>query len=83
MNMAEIMESVGKVAGIGGLSIGLVLIIFRQVILKNMEVIDRKRAYRLLRLTVILTWSIAVLGLVLWATPTFIIGNGNVVQTKK
>ena len=65
---AGILEVAGKIAGIGGLAIGVFLLLFRDVIHKNIfPNLDKEKAYRLLRLIVILVWSIAVVGIGAWA----------------
>lgn len=60
-------EILGKIAGIGGLSIGLVLVIFRQIIAKNIfPILYKDQGYKLLRLMIILTFSIALIGILAW-----------------
>ncbi len=76
----EILVALGKVSGIAGIAVGLAVIVFRDVIRKNIfPQLPKQNAYRLLRLIVVCAWSIAVLGLMLWQVPTIIAGNGNTV----
>jgi len=74
----EILKTVGEVAGIGGISLGVVLLVFREVIRKNVfPKLPAPEAYRLLRLIVVLTFGIGIAGLGAWvvtnrqATPSF------------
>ena len=54
-----------KVAGIGGLSLGVFLLLFREVIRKQIfPTLSDKNAYNLIRLFLHLTFSIAALGIV-------------------
>lgn len=63
----EILKTVSQVAGIGGIVVGTLLIIFLKVIKKNIfPSLKKNHAFALLRLIVILTWSIAILGLFGW-----------------
>ena len=64
---AEFVRIAGKVAGIGGLAIGALLILYRDVIRKNIfPQMSKDQAYRLLLLIIILVWSIAVVGIAAW-----------------
>jgi hypothetical protein len=64
---AGFLKTAGQIAGIGGLAIGTLLILFRDVIRKNVfPTLSKNHAYSLLRLILILTWSVAVLGVVAW-----------------
>jgi hypothetical protein len=62
-----LLKTVGQVAGIGGLGLGVFLLLFRDVIRKNIfpKFRDEQLAYRLLRLVVILVWSVAIVGLLM------------------
>ena len=64
----EILKTLGQIAGIGGVSIGLALLVFRDLIRKNIfpKFKDEKLAYSLLRLIVVLSWSIAIVGIGAW-----------------
>ena len=62
-----ILKTVGEIAGIGGISLGVVLILFRDVIRKNIfPKLGVAEAYRLLRLIIILVFLIGIAGLTAW-----------------
>lgn len=64
---SDILQTVGQVAGIGGLAIGALLLVFRDVIRKNVfPTLKKDHAYGLLRLIVVLTFTIAALGIGAW-----------------
>lgn len=63
----SLLKTVGQVAGLGGLSIGLLILIFRPIISQRfLPQLDRKRAYRLLLLIIIFTWVTALAGIAAW-----------------
>jgi hypothetical protein len=63
----RILQVVGEIAGIGGLALGVLLIVFRDIIRKNVfPTLSKAHAYSLLRLIAILAWSVAILGLLAW-----------------
>src|SRR5580658_817637 len=64
----QILRIFGQVAGLAGLSLGVLLILFRDIIRKTIfPGLTQEHGYRLLRLIVILVWSLAVLGIGTWA----------------
>jgi hypothetical protein len=64
---ADILKAVAQVAGIGGIAIGTLLIVFRDIIGKKIfPTLDRQRGYQLLRLISVLTWSVALVGIAAW-----------------
>ena len=64
---AGILKTVGQIAGIGGIAIGTFLLLFRDVIRKNIfPTLSKDHAYRLLRLILILVWSVALVGIGAW-----------------
>jgi hypothetical protein len=64
---AEVLKTVGQIAGIGGLALGVFLLLFRDIIRKNIfPQLGKAHAYRLLRLIAVLVWSVAVLGIGAW-----------------
>jgi len=80
----EILADLGRVAGIGGIAIGALLVIFRDVVRKNVfSNLPPETSFSLLRLIVVLTWTVAVLGLLIWAVPSISIavGSGITIQT--
>lgn len=63
----ETLKTMGAVAGIGGLALGVYLALNRDFIRRFFESfpgITKRQAYQLLRLFLILTWSIAVIGII-------------------
>lgn len=64
---AETLTTVAQAAGIGGIALAVLLTVFREVIQKNIfPQLDSASGYRLLRLLLILTWSIALIGVAAW-----------------
>jgi hypothetical protein len=62
--MTEILQAVGAIAGIGGIAFGVVLILFREVIRKNIfPQLTKEQAYKLLIVLALLTWSVALAGI--------------------
>ena len=63
----DTLKIVGQVAGIGGLALGVLMLIFRDVIRKNIfPTLSKEHAYRVLRLIVFLVWSVALVGIGAW-----------------
>jgi hypothetical protein len=57
----------GQVAGIGGLALGVLLVIYREVLRRRMfPQLTRDHAYRIIILIIVLTWTIAVVGVAAW-----------------
>jgi hypothetical protein len=73
----EILKTVGQIAGIGGLALGVFLILFKEIIRKSIfPQLAKKDAYRLLRLISVLVFLIAALGIGAWV---WVGTNGEVV----
>jgi hypothetical protein len=65
--ITSILQVVGATAGLGGLALGVFLIVFRDIIRKNVfPTLSKPHAYYLLRLVAILVWSVALAGLLAW-----------------
>lgn len=63
----DVLKIIGQVAGIGGLSLGVLLILFKDIIKKNIfPSLKRDHAYSIIKLMLILVWSIAFLGILGW-----------------
>lgn len=61
------LEKVGQIAGIGGLSLGVLTLVFRDVVRKNIfPNLARTHAFRIIRMVVGLTFCIAALGIGAW-----------------
>jgi hypothetical protein len=64
---ADVLKIVGQVAGIGGLALGVFLLLFRDIIRKNIfPKLPPAEAYRLLRLITVAVWSVAIVGIAAW-----------------
>ena len=64
---AEILKIVGQIAGIGGLALGVLLIVFRDIVRKKIfPKLPPAEAYRLLRLITVAVWSVAIVGILAW-----------------
>lgn len=64
---ASVLETVGQVAGIGGIALGVVLIVFREIIRKKIfPQLTKQQAYSLLRLITVFTFSVAIAGIGAW-----------------
>jgi hypothetical protein len=64
----DILKTVGQVAGLGGVAIGVSLIVFAEIIRKDMfPKLAPKEAYQLLQLIAFFVWSIAICGIGAWA----------------
>lgn len=63
---AKLVELFGKIAGIGGLSLGVLLILFRAFIKRAPFPKEPQLGYRLIRLFLILIFSIATFGIGAW-----------------
>jgi len=64
----QILKIFGQVAGIAGLTVGVLLLLFRDIIRKKIfPGLTQEHGYRLPRLIVILVWSLAVIGIATWA----------------
>jgi len=92
----EFFKTVGQIAGIGGLGLGVLLLVFRDIIAKSIfPTLKKEDAYRLLRLIAVLVFVIALasIGAWIWAEQrsgtanggqtTTITGNKNQVDQKQ
>lgn len=67
MNEYSLLEKIGQIAGIGGLALGIFLLIFREVLRKNIfPSLNRQQAYNIIKLVLILTFLIAIFGITAW-----------------
>lgn len=63
----ELLKTVGQVAGIGGLALGVFLLLFRDIIRKRIfPQLTRTQAFRLLLILSVLIWSVALAGIGAW-----------------
>ena len=66
--MVNLLEKMGSIAGIGGLAIGVFLLLFREIIRKQVfPKLTKQQAYRIIGLVSVLVWSIAVIGIFAWS----------------
>lgn len=76
---AEILKIVGQVAGIGGIALGVLLLVFRDVIREKIfPMLTKEQAYKLLRLVLVLVWLVALAGIGAWVWVSTQGGNGKV-----
>lgn len=71
----SLLKVLGQIAGVAGIALGVLLIVFREVIRKNIfPNLERHQAYRIIQLIITLTFAIAVLGIGAWVyTQTMIL----------
>jgi hypothetical protein len=65
-----VIETLGKIAGIAGITVGVFFLLVREIIRKHIfPSLNSKQTYNIIRLTLIFTWSVAVIGMILWIVP--------------
>jgi hypothetical protein len=65
---AGLLKWLGQTVGVVGVALGIVLLLFRDIIRKAIfPKLTRDHGYRLLQLISLLTWSVAVVGIGAWA----------------
>ncbi len=78
MNTETMLETFGKVAGIGGIALGVFLLLFRDLIRKSIfSKLTKEQSFRLLRLIAFFVWTIAILGLIAWVADSFLLRSAN------
>ncbi len=69
----DILKSLGEIAGIAGIAVGVLLFVFRGVLQNKVFArLGEDRAYRLFRLMIVSVLAIAVLGIAAWIVPGFV-----------
>jgi hypothetical protein len=64
---AGLLKTLGQALGIGGLTLGIFFLLFREIIRKSIfPKLEKDDAYRVLRLISVLIWSVAVIGIGAW-----------------
>lgn len=64
----DLIEAIGKYAGLAGFALGLVLVIFSKVIRARLEtVIPKSKIFQFYVLVLVLTWSLGLAGMATWA----------------
>lgn len=62
-----VLETVAKVAGIGGVALGVLLLLFREIVRKSIfPKLSPKDAYRLLTTMTLLVFAVAIAGVGAW-----------------
>lgn len=62
------LKELGQVTGVGGVAVGVLLVLFRDVVRKKIfPTLTKSQGQRILILILLLTWSVAVFGLSVWA----------------
>ena len=57
----------GQVAGIGGLALGVLLVLYREVLRRRIfPQLSRAQGYKIIRLIIVLTWTVAIIGIASW-----------------
>ena len=63
----QILETAGKAAGIGGVAIGAMILLFRETLRKAvLPKLTREQGYRVITLSLVLVWSGALAGIGAW-----------------
>jgi hypothetical protein len=66
-------KTLGETAGLAGLAVGLILLLSREIVRKNVfPALSKRDAYRLLRAIAVLSWSVAIVGIASWVWSTSI-----------
>ena len=75
------MKVVGQIAGIGGVSLGVFLLLFRDIIRKIISPqLTKEQGFRLLVLISILVWSVALAGIGAWMWSNAISSTATITQ---
>ena len=68
----ELLKVVGGVAGLAGVVVGALIILYKEALQSELaKRIGAPEAYRLLRLFLILVWSVAIVGIAAWTALEF------------
>src|SRR4029453_11586714 len=64
---ADLMKTLGEIAGIAGISVGVLLLVFRDIIRKEIfPQLTKPQGFRVLRLIIISVWTVALVGVGAW-----------------
>lgn len=79
---AQLLRILGSIAGLAGVAVGMILLLYREIVRKNIfPQLTRGDAYRLLRTIAILAWSVAMFGIACWVWSERILHNGTAAST--
>ena len=74
----ELLKTVGQIAGIGGIALGVFLLLYRDIIRKKIfPTLTKQQGFQLLMLISVLVWSIALAGIGAWVWTSNSQGDGN------
>jgi|GEM_PF-3484385 len=81
MNITEVLRLAGQIAGIGGISLIVFLVLFREIIRKTIfPNLTKHQGYKLLTLIVILIALITLAGIVVWAIDRHSVSSGATIE---
>jgi hypothetical protein len=67
VGQSDVFRSIGPAAGLAGLVVGMIVILFKEIIRKRIfPLLPKRDAYRLLRTILVLAWSLAIVGIGSW-----------------
>jgi hypothetical protein len=79
---AQILRILGGIAGLAGLAVGMILLLYREIVRKNIfPRLTQADAYRLLRTVTVLSWSVAMFGILCWVWSEEILHRGKATLT--
>ena len=79
----ELLRTVGQIAGIGGIALGVFLLLFRDIIRKKIfPTLTKQQGFQLLMLISVLVWSIALAGIGGIALGVFLLLYRDIIRKK-
>jgi hypothetical protein len=64
---SSLIQTLAKIAGIGGIALGVFLLLFREIIRKTIfPTFTKGQGYKIIRLMLVLIWSVAIAGILAW-----------------
>ncbi len=74
----EVIVKLGQLAGVAGISLGILLLIFRQIIAKKIfPQLSQLHSFKLLRLIITFLFTIGLIGMILWTLNPIILQEFN------
>lgn len=72
----ELLQSLAKAAGIGGIALGVLLLVIKYILAKAQPSgLSRTQTSALLNRTLLAAWSVAILGMGAWALETMLVNR--------